>query len=467
MRDSLARVGLCAAICGPVLIYGGNVGTLECGSAIVLCLAASLLFLSADFEPLSNDARVRVALAGTSLLALWPMAQLIPHSAFGAVAAQWSAVATLGHEPPPFTATLAVDETWRALPVAFATWGAFWTGVLGFGKRSRQSVLWIAVLVTAMLDCAYGLGIFASGRNEVLGIKREAWIQDVAGGIVSGTFINRNHFAFFCCIGLAIALTMASRQRPSEGKSIRQKLRAIVDRWPVLVLGPVCAVLLISIFLSQSRGAMLSALVLIACALILRMKRGMFAAAGALALVIALPLLYVGTQTTQFARARVETGFGASAAARLEVQLQTARAIRSNGGLGVGAGAFEAAFPLYRDRIPTDPGVWNAAHGSYVEWPFTYGVPWTLLLVATVVVLMATIVRQRKRTGDANADCALLVLLACLLHIAYDFGLQTLGLTLIVAALAGSAFGRAVGARTRAAVHTSHSSQAANPKVRA
>ena len=467
MRETGERLALCALICGPVLIYGGNVGSVECAAAMSLCLAAAFLFLAPAFDPLAGDRRVQFVLAATSLLALWPMVQLVPHTAVGAAADQWAAIAALGTERAPFTATLAVDETWRALPVAFATWGAFWIGVLSFGRRSRQNVLWMAVLLTAVADCAYGLGMFASGRNEVLGIRREAWVQDATGGIVSGTFINRNHFAFLCCVGLAIALTMLSRERHSEGKSLRQRVRAIVERWPILILGPVAAVLLVSIFLSQSRGAMLSALVLLGFALILRTKRGLYVAAGVLALVIALPLLYQATQTTEFARARVETGFGASAAVRLEVQLQTMRAIRASGGLGVGAGAFEAVFPLYRDTIPADPGVWNAAHGSYVEWPFTYGIPWALLLVLTTVAVMTTILRQRQRTGDANADCMLLVLLACLLHIAYDFGLQTLGLTLIVAALAGSSFGRAVGARARAAVHSSHVSRAATPKVRA
>jgi len=283
----------------------------------------------------------------------------------------------------------------------------------------------------------------------VLGIKREGWIEEVAGGIVSGTFINRNHFGLLCCIGLALALTMMTRQRGEQAKSMRQKLKGLYDRWPVLVLGPVSLVLVVSIFLSQSRGAMLSAVVVIAVALFLRLKRRGWALAAIAGLGVLVPVIYNATVLTDFARARIETGFGASAATRGLVQLQTLRAIWASRGVGVGAGGFEAVFPVYRDTIPDSPGIWNAAHGSYVEWPFTYGVPWTLLLAATTVGLMWTILAARARTGGSNADFAVLLLLLSVLHISYDFGLQTLGLTVIVAALGGSSFGRAVAARYR------------------
>jgi hypothetical protein len=438
------RVLLALPLCIPALVFGGNVSEVETGSAVVGCLLVAGLFASSAFQPFAQDRRVMWMVAATCVLAVWSLLQLVPGTALGTNAQQWQHIADLTRQPISSTATLAIDETWRAVPVAFAVWSGFWIGALGFAKRSRQAVLWVVVLAFVVGNCAYGLGLYAAGRNEVLGMSRDAWILDATGGIVSGTFINRNHFALLCCFGLALSLTLMTRAQPTHAKTWRQKFRASLDQWPVLVLLPTTVTLLAAAFLSQSRGGMLSALVVVAAAVLMRIKNPVTMVAIALGLAIAVPVLYQATHLTDYARARVTGSFLSSANDRLNVHVETAQAIVANGGLGVGAGAFERGFPLFRHELPTVPGVWNAAHGSYVEWPFTYGVPWFLILLATVGAVMLTILRARERTGQSNVALPVLILIPCVLHIFYDFGLQTLGLAIIVAGLAGSSWARAI-----------------------
>ena len=207
--------------------------------------------------------------------------------------------------------------------------------------------------------------------------------------------------------------------------------------------------LLTSIFLSQSRGAILIAIAVMGAALLLRIKSRSWMFGIAALVVVLVPVIYQATFTTQYARDRVTTGFIGSAQDRLTIQLETARAVIASRGIGIGAGGFEKVFPLFRHESPTTTGIWNAAHGSYIEWPFTYGIPWTLLLVASAAGIMTTIIRARPVTGGSNVALPVLVLIACLLHISYDFGLQLLGLTVIVAALGGSSWSRAVASRSK------------------
>ena len=161
-------------------------------------------------------------------------------------------------------------------------------------------------------------------------------------------------------------------------------------------------------------------------------------------LLVLVPVLYSVSFITDYSRERITARFGTNAAERLMIHAETARAIIETRGLGVGAGTFQQAFPVFRTKTPDFVGIWNAAHGSYIEWPFTYGVPWFLVLTGTLTAVMGTIFSARSKTGAANAALPGLVFTACLLHAAYDFGLQMLGLMIIVAALAGSSWGRAI-----------------------
>jgi O-Antigen ligase len=446
--DAIVRLALALPICLPVLAFGGNVTDVEGATGVVLCLMTACLVVVSPTTRFWVDRRVQAMLAATTILALWPLFQLIPGSAMGVIAVQWDHMADVTQEPVSRTATLAVDETWRAVPVCLATWGAFWVGALGFANRTRQALLWVTILAIVVADCAYGIGIYMAGRNEVLGYKFEAWILDATGGVVAGTFINRNHFALLCCIGLALVITLMTRTRQATAKTTRQRLKAALDHWPVLVLSPVAVLLFVSVFLSQSRGGILSAIIVVATGLLMRIKSRKVMIGMGVCVLALVPILYAATFVTDYSRDRVTTRFSSAASERLAIQMETAQAIVETRGVGVGAGAFEQAFPLFRRVTPSFGGVWNAAHGSYIEWPFTYGIFWFVVLIGVTVALMTIIVGSRHKTGNANAALPILVLVACLLHISYDFGLQTLGLTIIVAALAGSSWGRAIASAT-------------------
>jgi O-Antigen ligase len=444
----------------PAIFYGGNLEVVECITAIVFCLMATGLFVTGAADRFIQDRKLWLVFTATSLLAIWPLLQLVPGSATGSSFKSWANLAAIGIEPAAYTATLSINDTWRTVPVGMATWAAFWIGILAFGKRSNQVVLWIVLLAFIAFNCFYGLGIFISGRNEVLGVKRDEWIETV-GGIVSGTFINRNHFAFYCCLGITLALTLMTRTKTAKPKSVRQKLRATFDSWPLLILVPLFGILFVGIFLSHSRGAMLSALILIVVALASRIRSSKRMLGLGLALLISVPVVYQATHVTDYERARLGS-MGESAGTRWQIQRETARAVFDTNGLGVGAGAFEPVFPFHRRLTPSSPEIWNYAHGSYIEWPFTYGVPWALLLLLTTLGITTFIITQREKTGPSNALVAVLTFIACTLHIAYDFGLQTIGLTVIVAALAGSSFGRALGSSERRSRRSSETPSVTN-----
>lgn len=267
-------------------------------------------------------------------------------------------------------------------------------------------------------------------------------LQALIGGVTamstldnaSGTFVNRNHFAGFLeiCLALGTGLLMGNLGR-GEGGSLRQRTRAVI-RWlvsPKMSLRILLAIMVIGLILSRSRMgnfAFFSSL-LITGAIWLLLARHRSRRIGVLILVsIVLIDVYLLGQwfgvekvVERIQQTRLETEN------RDEVSLETVDYWRDYLWTGSGGGSFYSIFPRYRGNETTE-GYFLHAHNDYLELLVDTGAPGLGLLGGMVLLsLWQALKAMRTRRQHIQRGLAFGVvmgIIALLMHSSVDFNLQ-------------------------------------------
>lgn len=312
----------------------------------------------------------------------------------------------------------------------------FMLAVLLVSSTDRLRMLMVTMVLAGFVQALYGSLMTLSGIEWLLLGPKEYNI-----GLATGTFINRNHFAGFLEMTLAVGIGLLLSQirsdsNPGEWKT---RLREVI-RW---VLGPkmrlrLClVVMVIGLVLSHSRmgngGFFISLLVASIAALILLSKapRPLIILIVSL---IAIDLVVVGTwfgveqvvdriqQTAQYD----ELADRYHDQTRLDVDAETWAAFGDFMWTGSGAGSFETVFPGYR---PHDLNAsFDHAHNDYLELALEYGVvgvlPFVVLLL-TAVVRSLQIQRRRRHPLLRGAGFAgFMAVVAMGIHSVVDFNLH-------------------------------------------
>lgn len=271
---------------------------------------------------------------------------------------------------------------------------------------------------------------------------------------LTGVFINRNTAGTFLGIGSLASLgwllgALAGERGPPSG---RARLADAFGRNRQAIAATAClALCVLCLFLTRSRGAMLSWLAAFGLVVVLvalnvkvvwpRLARGhaarfrplMLAAAGVVAVVVAVELL--GGQTA------ARLGHQGVDVARLCVYEATMRAFADNWLFGTGLGTFAAVFPGYQTAgcAPID-AMFFRAHNFYLEALLGLGVI-AVPLFAYVYWRLGTILvrgyRQRARLRPipvVGIGGAVLVTL----HGLTDFSLQIPGMAMYFACFLGA-----------------------------
>jgi len=289
-----------------------------------------------------------------------------------------------------------------ALLLALAFLLYYWTALYGLGERKGIETVIVGVLVLGTVESLYGLAQLAAGMNTIL------WWENIyARNFVTGTFINRNHFAAFLTMVICLGIGYLWSVGRGGGKEIRRHRRHVRLRERLMravgVFGYRGVLVLLALALmmaallgSASRGAALSLVCGIVFMLGLILARYFRSRQGFVLMVLpALMLSYVGYVATDRLAERLRT-FDAGLADRITLARDGWTMGQDFPVTGSGPGTFEFVFPRYQS-VHLEKIV-DHAHNDWVELKAEYGWPGLIAVIAALTsFLILTVGRWRSR----------------------------------------------------------------------
>lgn len=301
--------------------------------------------------------------------------------------------------------------------------------------RRRLEILVLVIIGSALFQAFYGMAETFSGSEMIFGRPKRYGL-----GSVTGTFVNRNHFAGFLemafPLSLGYLLVKARYFQMERGLSLRQKVLWFGQeslQWTFLYgLAPVF--IGVGLVFSKSRsGVMILLLTIFLAGLAAAAWRGLSEEeAGArrrfgrlvrviFAVVLAAALWFgIGPVIARFAEADI------TKEARRTFYRTTARMIGDFPLFGTGKGSFVHSYAMYEevdDRLRL-----SFAHNDYLEFAAENGLPGGAALAAAgiglALVLAARWRRRRSNFAKGVGLGALLGVTAILVHGFTDFNLQ-------------------------------------------
>ncbi len=278
------------------------------------------------------------------------------------------------------------------------------------GAQARKLTLVFSVYGAAVAAFALLQGISANGKLY--------WIrQPRMGGWIYGPYVNHNHYAGLMEMLVPVLLILSlTRLAPP-------KVRAAAAASAAVMVG--------TIFLSGSRGGMLSIVVelVILAALLVKQKRGLRTAIGIGVFMIIVIGLLVWIGGPELSKRIATAGPGHSELSgdiRAYINRDGLRMFLKKPVLGWGLGAFPIVYPQFR-TFYTNFFV-NEAHNDYLQLLVEMGLLGFATMVWFVVMLYT---RGIRKIGNWSGEISGAMTLACLLgvsgilvHSAVDFNLQ-------------------------------------------
>jgi len=330
--------------------------------------------------------------------------------------------------------------------IRWVVYSVFFLGmirVLNTRRRLEQAVL--ILIACGCFEAVYGLIQVHSAHPHIWWAGKRAY-----RGFITGTYINRNHFAAFLemvimlSIGYAAAISTSSGQRNSAFRKKVRGVRGHLNRWLSMeggfskkVFVIFTAAMGIGLVFSGSRGAMISfsgGLLLTGLLLGLKKKHRR---KGFLVLVLFMMTLFYGLQLgMEKPLSRFKT-FVASYETRSEYARETLQLFWDYPMTGVGLGNFQHAFPRYQ-VVTKKQFMWHA-HNDWIQFLAESGMAgFVIFLAAMAYYLLQMFKRWRRRksnfavglgTGSFAAAAAIAV------HSYSDFSLHFPANCLVLAAI--------------------------------
>ncbi|MGH1352221.1 MAG: O-antigen ligase family protein [Methyloligellaceae bacterium] len=369
----------------------------------------------------------------------------------------WSETATALGKAVPATISVNPSATLIGLLRLLTYGGVFWLA-LQFGRDYNQADFLLKIIAIAVLaNALYAITLWSSGSQTILGFDK--WVGKEE---VTGTFVNRNHFASYIGIGCVIWLLFVLRS--VEGLIVR--LRGVrLKYYTEIIIGEffirkglyLCGLLILVgvLLLSRSRAGFLCAfagmftLMVLRCASWSRYFKSdrsetpssfINFSVGFCVMIIACSGLYYLFQKSGGSRllSRLSSE-NAIDYERVGVFGKAIQAIGDAPWFGSGFGTFADIFPLYRDSILSAYGRWNQAHNTYLENLMELGVPVAVLLFLTVGwcvyrCLQGALLRKKSQSFSQTGFSVSVIVL---LHSLIDFPLQISGITITYVTLLG------------------------------
>ncbi|HEU0070907.1 MAG TPA: O-antigen ligase family protein [Alphaproteobacteria bacterium] len=412
-------------------------------SGVLLALWATAATANPNLHALAWR-HYRIVLGLLAGFLAWCFFQAAPFSPAEWHHASWTAAAAALGQPLAGAISVSPSDSlggaMRFLSYAFVFWLA-----MQLGRRlERAQAAWWTVALAATGYAIYGLFEQFSGAPNILGIAKWAYPDSV-----SGTFVNRNHFAAYAGVGLILTVALIADQikvSAREGLHSTNGIVYFIDhlRAGLFVLMLMFVVLVTALLLSHSRaGVLCTAIGILIMLLAFAASHGLRSRSllvfGGIIVAVGLAVLIVsGRAVTSRMSELIE-----NAEPRLQIYQLSLDAIAERPFLGTGLATFEHISRLMRgaDFGPSEP-TYDAAHNSYLELAVETGLPAALLLYGALIVLLLRFLRgARERRRAIIYPCSGLAVTALLaVHSLVDFSLQIPAIAVTYALIAGVAY---------------------------
>ncbi|MDB9879355.1 O-antigen ligase family protein [Pseudomonadales bacterium] len=293
---------------------------------------------------------------------------------------------------------------------------------------SRQDLkkLVTALVLAGTFQAVYGSLMTITGTDYI-------WNQPkTSGGVATGTFINRNHFAGYLemCLALGLGLLIANLE-DNRAVSWRQFFRHIV----ATLLGEKArtrvylALMVIGLILSQSRMGNTAFFASMSISGLLGLFLFRNASRSVIILFASLLVIDIFLMGTFFGIDKVQQrlqGTSLDTEERPVVNDLSLKIIEAHPLLGTGLGTYYTAFPQYRDENVSLPYI--HAHSDLIEFPSELGLlgvlPLMLLVLSSFIAAIRLQVKNRSRLLRAMGFASSMGIIAIMLHSLTDFNLQ-------------------------------------------
>lgn len=287
--------------------------------------------------------------------------------------------------------------------------------------RRRLRIVMVGIVVIGTLEAFYGLLVYLSPRQAML------WYPGFNKDAVSGTYVNRNHFAGLMEMSIAAALGLIISETPRNYRpNWRDQLRRASDAllgqggWLSFCL----TLMIVALLLSTSRGG-IAALILgigFMCGLSAFGKRSDAAGMRVFPRIFVLAFVGIAWLGAGGLLQKIESvGISSNRAELREVTLRMAADFSFTGS---GAGTFPWVFPAYKDERLSG-GHYTHAHNDFLQLLAEQGVVGFALAAAVIASVAWRILAAYVRRRDPLMRGALFASgagsVALLAHGAVDF----------------------------------------------
>jgi len=368
-----------------------------------------------------------VFLQSCSFPSAWVEALSVPTATFYSKAA--SAVSP---QERPEAIPLSVDSSvTRELALRSAAYFSLYLLLLLVcNTRSRLRTLCYVIVVSGVFQAVYGSFMTLSGIEYLIGMKKTAYL-----GNATGTFVNRNHFAGYLemalAIGMGLLMVDRNNRKAEAGRLWRSRLRSALELLlsGKAVLRLMLIIMVTGLILSHSRmgnasffnSLLVTGLIAIASSRSFRKPRVYFL----LMSIVAVDVLLLGSW---FGLEKVVNRIEQTALvseSRDEIVQYILPMIADFSWMGSGAGTFISVFPGY---LNGNFGGYDHAHNDYLEILSDSGmIGFACLAVVVLIGLWQAVkaIRYRRSSFVRGMGFAgFMGTLSILIHSSVDFNLQ-------------------------------------------
>jgi hypothetical protein len=402
----------------------------------VFALLAFWLFLWA-FRLAEVPEPVKRAWPAWILLALWLALQalhLVPMppdwiSFLSPESARMQAlVADLGIRRETMTLSIDPQASRVSLLKSLAYAGVFFLALALVNRRSRVQLLARVIVYAAVIHAIYAVLMHLSNTDE------EYFGTLIShGNSASGTYANRNHFAGYLEMSLAVGIGLLISGLSDRKADTWKKFLRLTVEWilsPKMILRLALCILVIALTTTHSRmgnTAFFSSLLVAGALGIVLSRKATRNTVLLLASLIAIDLFIVGSWFgVEKLAQRLEQTTMVNVQEREDPAAYTIPLIKDYPVFGSGPGTFYVAFPRYRPA--TVVSYYDYTHNDYAQFAAESGILGLALLGGFVVLsLGAALVAQWQRRDPLMRGMSFACIMgvtAILIHSWVDFNLQ-------------------------------------------
>ncbi len=323
-------------------------------------------------------------------------------------------------------------------------WIAYGFFFLGF-SRTLTSKFRIETAIGCILSVAcfislYGIFQTYSGSHHIWWFTKTAYIHEV-----TGTYINRNHFASFMGMALILAACYACSfvdLQKKKRSGIREKLHSFLENQQYqgnkLLIIASATVIGFGLILSASRGAILStAAGLIFLGILFLFKKNNRSNARLILAIICLVLFISVLTGVEHPWDRFQE-IMASHEIRSRYTRTTLDLFATFPLFGVGLGNFRYAYPLFQSNLDNYVSI-EYAHNDWIQLLAETGIAGFMIFLSALLCFFFILLRlwQKKKQpySIALGTAPLVIFIAVGIHSYYDFSLHIPANFLIMSAI--------------------------------